>query len=334
MRALAIAALLMMGSARAEPPVVLRFATVAPEGSPWARELINMTRQLELATDGRVHIKWYFNAVAGDELEQLERLKRGQLDGSGSGQLLCEQLAPSLRISHIPGAFQDRDEASAVLAGLRPIFDREAHDAGFTILGISGLGPSVFFLRSPAHTLDELRRVKLWRWDLDRVGIAGSREMGLTVEPLALWAAARAFDDRRVDGFVGIPAAALAFQWSAQAKYLLDLRVDYLFGCLVISDRALSKLSPEAQAAVREAGARLTQRYDDLGRRIDEELVGGLFQKQGMRPIKASDSFRAEFFEAARAARGRIAERFIPRELLDRVQGMLADYRAEHGPKR
>jgi TRAP-type C4-dicarboxylate transport system substrate-binding protein len=315
-------------------PTVLRMATVAPDGSPWARELNNFSRQVEGATSGQLSIKWYFNAVTGDELEQLERMKRGQIDGAASGQMACERLAPTLRVSRLPGVFQDRDEAESVVRGLMPLIDKEAHETGFTILGISGLGPSIFFTRTPVHTLAELRKIRLWRWSADEVGTAVTREMGFDVVPLPLYEAARAYDEKRTDGFLGIPAAALAFQWSSQVRYFVDLRNDYLFGCLMISDRVLLKLPAEQQQALHEAAARLDVRYNDLGRRVDDALLGGLFQKQGLRGVPVSDSFRAEFFDAARVARGKTAERFVSRELLNRVQSMLADYRAEHQRQR
>jgi TRAP-type C4-dicarboxylate transport system substrate-binding protein len=320
--------LVLLSLAHAEEAI--KMATVAPEGSAWARELTNFAHQVESGTHGQVRVKLYFNAVAGDELEQLERMKRRQIDGAASGQMACERLAPTLRVSRLPGVFQDRDEAEAVLGGLLPIINKEAHEAGFTILGISGLGPTVFFTRTPVHNLAELRKVHFWRWAADEVGTASSREMGLDITPLPLYESARAYDEKRIDGWLGIPAAALAFQWSAQARYLIDLRNDYVFGCLVVDDRAFSRLTVPQQAAVRIAAAHLAERYHDLGRRIDDQLLGGLFQKQGLQTLPVSDSFRAEFFDAARVARARMAERFVSRDLLSRVQSMLADYRAEH----
>jgi len=323
------------GVAHAEPPtpeqpMVLRIATVAPEGSPWAHELRHASRRIAEATQGAVTVRWFFNATAGDELEQLERLKRGQLDGAASGHMLCERLAPSLRIGHLPALFQSRDEASAVIAGLLPQLEREAHQAGFSMLAVSGLGPALFFTRAPVKTLAELRRLKLWRWAADEVGVAASRAMGLDVVALPVWDAARAYDDGRTDGFLAIPSAALAFQWSAQARYLIDLRGAYLFGCLVIADRAFARLTAEQQAAVRDVAARMRERYEDLGRRVDEQLLGGLFAKQGLTVLGASESFRAEFFAAARASRASVIDRYVPPSLVERVQGMLADYRAEH----
>jgi TRAP-type C4-dicarboxylate transport system substrate-binding protein len=309
---------------------VLRFGTVAPDGSPWAREVRSFGQEIESATGGQLRIKVYFNAITGDEVEMLDRLRRGQLDGAISGQMLCEGLAPSLRVSRLPGVFQGRDEAEAVLARLRPLFVKEAHQQGYTILDIVGLGPSIFLTREPVRSLTELRRVKLWRWAADEVGIAASRATGLTVQPMSLYEAAGAYDRRDIDGFLTIPSAAVAFQWSAQAHYLVDLRTDYLFGCLVVADRVLLGLPIGQQRAVRDASARLRERAGDVGRRIDEVLLGGLLEKQGVKALRVSDAFRAEYFEAARLAREKVAQSFVARDLLEQVQVMLADYRAEH----
>ena len=82
--------------------------------------------------------------------------------------------------------------------------------------------------------------------------------------------------------------------YAAQARYLIDLRNDYVFGCLVVDDRAFSRLPVAHQAAVRDAASHLGERYADLGRRVDDALLGGLFQKQGLTPLPVSDSFRAE----------------------------------------
>jgi hypothetical protein len=46
-----------------------------------------------------------------------------------------------------------------------------------------------------------------------------------------------------------------------------------------------------------------------------------------------SDSFRAEYIAAARDARDKVSDRFVPKELVDRVWQMLADYRIEHSKR-
>jgi TRAP-type C4-dicarboxylate transport system substrate-binding protein len=140
-------------------------------------------------------------------------------------------------------------------------------------------------------------------------------------------AGARAYDRGEIDGFFSLPAAAVAFQWSAQVRFLLDLRVDYFSGCVVVAERVFAKLSPAEQTALREAGAQLRERFEEVGRRTDDQLLGGLFQRQGLSLVRVDETFRAEFFAAAEAARAQIAEKFVSKELLARVAKMLAEVR-------
>jgi TRAP-type C4-dicarboxylate transport system substrate-binding protein len=157
-----------------------------------------------------------------------------------------------------------------------------------------------------------------------------SNQMGLSVVPTELDVAGKAFDDKRIDGFIAIPTAALAFQWSTQARYITDLRPGYLTGCVLVAHRALDRLTAEQQKTFRSLFAKYDALFQEMGRRQDEALLGGLFEKQGLKPIPPSEGFRSEFFETARAARERAATRFVSRAALDRVLKLLADYRAEH----
>ena len=314
---------------RAEP-VTIRMATVAPEGSTWANLLRSWARELETTTGGSVKVRWYLSGATGDELESFEGIRRGHLDGIGSGGMICERLAPSMRIQDMAGVFQSREEAGYVMERMRGTLEEETRRAGFELLIATGLGPEVIFSRIPVRSMAELRKTRLWRWAADEVGIALSHEMGLTIVPTELADAAKAYDAGLIDGFIAIPTAALAFQWSTQARYITDLRPGYLTGCIVVAHRALDRLTAEQQKLFRASFAKYDYLFQEVGRRQDEALLGGLFQRQGLKPIPPSEGFRSEFFEAARSARERAATRFVTRATLDRVLKMLADYRAEH----
>jgi len=49
--------------------------------------------------------------------------------------------------------------------------------------------------------------------------------------------------------------------------------------------------------------------------------------------IEPSEGLRSEVFAAALEARKRVAPKLVPQELIDRVLGLLSDYRAEHPAK-
>ena len=310
-------------------PVTLRLATIAPQGSGWAREFSAWARDVEAGTQGAVRVKMYYSAIGGDEFTVLDRIKREQLDGA-IGSESCTRLAPSLRVTRIFGLFQSRQESFYVLGRLARTLDAEFLRAGFINLGEATLGPELLFTRRPVQDLAELKKTTLWIWNLDEALAVQARALGLHVVATPLEDATHAYDDQRVDGFIAMPTAALAFQWSAQARYLEPLAISYRNGCMLFSTRSFDALPIDAQRYIRAAAGKLRGRLDDLSRRQDDALLGGLFARQGLAAVPVSERFRLEFFNRARDIRPRVAAAVVSPELMQRVLGWLADYRAEH----
>lgn len=328
MRSVAIV-LLLSGVALGQEQA-LRIGTVAPDGTGWARELRAMARDVAAATNDSLHLKLYMSGIAGDEMEMLDRIRRGQLDGMMSGGMACETLAPSLRVVRIPGLLQTWPETAYVVGQLRTLFNDEAQRSGFSYLGEAILGPSIVFSRAPVATVEELTRTRLWIWDIDRMLRVLLPAMGMTVQPLPLREALGAYERGTVDGMVTPAVVALAFQWSAAARYFTDLRMGFVVGCLVIANRALDALPLEAQQALRVSTAKAKARLEDVGRAQEEQLMQRLFQRQGLRPVQVDEAVRVAFFEAARAAREQSATRLVSAALVGRVLGLLADFRSVH----
>jgi TRAP-type C4-dicarboxylate transport system substrate-binding protein len=315
------------GAASAEPKLVMKLATSAPSGSEWAHEAVAFARRVERDTSGEVGVKWYFDGIAGDELEVVNRIARKQLDGLASGGLQCERVMPSMRILGLAGMFQTHDESAMVLTKISDTLKKEAAQSEFAFLGSVNLGPYMIFSRTPVASMDELRHIKLWTWNLLEDDVKNAREMGIQVVPGRINDAASDFEAQKFDGFLTFPAAALAWQWSARVKYVTDLRLRFRCGCLLIASRTFDRLKIEHQQAVRDAMSVTLSRIDELGRRHDEALLGGLFEKQGVKTVPVAETFRAEFFEAAENARDRLSDKIVSRELIARVLQWLADYR-------
>src|SRR5262249_11249593 len=150
-----------------------------------------------------------------------------------------------------------------------------------------------------------------------------------SVSPLSVEQAAGAFESGKTDGFISIPQAALAFQWSAMTHYFSEVRLAFLPGCLVIANRVFDSLNTQDQQSIREAVAKLRVRFQDLGRTQDALLLGTLFAKQGTHPMPPNATFRAELQEAAVEARKAIPPDLVSPDLIAKVQGWLADFRGE-----
>jgi TRAP-type C4-dicarboxylate transport system substrate-binding protein len=304
--------------------------TVAPAGTEWARITRAIADELQTRTGGQVRTKWYLGGIAGDELQMAERVRKDQLDGIASGGTVCTRLSPSMRVLRIVGLFQTRDESSYVAGRLKPIFDEEFRKAGYVSLGEVGIGPDLIFSRNPIASMEDLKKARLWIWELDTVFRWSWPLLGVPIVPTRIDDAWRAYDEKRSDGFLAVPSAALAFQWSAKARYFTDLRVSFLRSCILISTRAFDALSFEQRTALSQTAAKGILQLEELGRRQDEQLIGGLFAKQGLIKTPVSEAFRADFFSQARAVRDQIAAGLVPPALLQKVLTLLADYRAEH----
>jgi len=314
--------------ARAEPAAV-RLASMAPEGTAWARELKAYARDVEASTGGELRVKLYLGGIAGDEAAVPDRIRKGQLDGEMAA-VTCERMAPSLRVLRVPGLIRRRDEAFYVIDRLRPKIEAEFHHKGFALLGLTWFGSDILFTKTPVRTMDDLRKLRLWIWNLDVVWQSAMRNLGLHVVPMSVDDAARAYEDGQVDGLLALPSAALVYQWSARSRYFMDLPVAAMAGCNFVSTSVFDALPIASQAALRQAGAKLNFRISEANGALEDALIGRLFEKQGVRRLPANEQLRVVFFEAAREARDKLPRDVVPPALIAEVMGWLSDYRAAH----
>jgi TRAP-type C4-dicarboxylate transport system substrate-binding protein len=324
----AILALCCMSPLLHADPVTLRMASAVPEGTAWARVGKAFARDVEELTHGEVRVKWYLGGIAGDEMQVLDRMRRDQLDGVGSGGVLCQRLAPTMRVTRLIGMVRTRAEAELVLTRLKPQLDEEFKKSGFVNLWEAGIGPSFIFSRAPVHDLTEMKKSRLWIWDLDDLFGNGLRSLGINVVPTSLESAAHAYDENKFDGMVVMPMAALAFQWSVQSRYLTPLTTGFLSGCFLMSNRAYDALPVESQKAIRDAAAKFQAHMEDVGREQDAQLVdGGLFKRQGLSFIPVTQAFKDAFYAAARAVRDQ--DTSVTPQLKAQVESWLKEYRSK-----
>jgi len=332
-----IVALLVVGCcgvSSADGIVQLRMAAIAPDGTAWARELKALGRDVESGTAGAVRMKWYLGGIAGDELAALERVRKGQLDGM-AGALFCERLAPSLWVARVVGLFHDPSESNTILNHLFPTVEKEMKQRGFVALGTRSFGSEIFFTRTPVRSMEDLRKTRLWTWNLDDFWVKELPAMGIRSVALPIEDAAAAYDGHETDGFVSIPTAALAYRWSAQVKYFSELTAAFLPGCMVISQRAFDQLTVDQRNVLTNASGKFVQRFADLGQSQDALLLNGLFEKQGLKRVPVSAQFLAEFRQAADRVREQLVgkmltEHQVDAALLTQVLGWLSELR---GPR-
>jgi TRAP-type C4-dicarboxylate transport system substrate-binding protein len=322
---------LFTGVALADP-VTLRMAAIAPDGTTWAHEIRTFSRDLEAESRGRVRMKWYLGGIAGDEQTALERVRRGQLDGL-AGASFCDRVAPSMSVIRVAGLFANREEVGYVIGKLKPLFDREARQAGFLNLADSVFGSDILFSRQPVRTYAELAGTRWWMWKESPAWLAMMSALGWHWVATSLDELASAYQSGAVDGFIVAPGAALAFQWSTLATWFTPLETAWLPGCLMVANAAMDPLPLEDQRAVLTAAAKFRVRWNDATAQLDGALIERLFQKQGLKRVEVTPELRAAFSAATAAARAKLDDAVVPRAALTQAEELLARYRADEAKR-
>jgi TRAP-type C4-dicarboxylate transport system substrate-binding protein len=61
----------------------VKVGTVAPAGTPWAQTLTDLKKRVSKASGGKIKIKTYLGGQLGGELEILQKIRRGNVQGGG-----------------------------------------------------------------------------------------------------------------------------------------------------------------------------------------------------------------------------------------------------------
>ncbi len=260
----------------------LRLATLAPDGSPWMRELRTAAEEVKTATQGRVEMRYFPGGVMGNDQAVIRRIRQGaQLQG---GVLTSSELslvypdAPAYTLPFIFSGWQDVDR---VRPRVDPMLARGFADRGFHMLGASSIGFAYLMSTKPMTGIDDVKRAKLWVPQNDSIAEVTFREGGASPIPLPIGDVFTSLQTGMVDMVANTPAGAVALQWHGKIKTLYDLPLAYVVGFIVVDQRAWSRISATDQAVVDAIFKRAAARVDATIRRDDESALAAM-KKQGL----------------------------------------------------
>ncbi len=210
--------LLGTGSAASAEPQILRFGTIAPEGSPWMDSLAKIGAEIAKQSHGSLQLRGFPSALAGDEGMLASQLERGQLDIAGlSGGALFE-LLPEATVLELPFLFRNKEEAERVVRRVLPDLRACAARRGLWLIGVGHIGFRHLGTRVPIQTLADLRAVKMRSqpspshrqfWDA----------LGVRHQPIGVPDVVRALEAGEVDAIDGALTWVFASAWHQQIKH-------------------------------------------------------------------------------------------------------------------
>jgi TRAP-type C4-dicarboxylate transport system substrate-binding protein len=157
----------------------LKIASLAPDGSLWMREMRAAGDAITASTEGRVAIKFYPGGVMGDDATVLRKVRLGQLQGGAFTGSELTLVYKNSQIYSLPFLFANYAQVDAARAVADAKLVAGFEQAGFRIVGISGVGFAYLMGSKPLSTTEALRASKVWVPQNDRIAELAFRAGGV-----------------------------------------------------------------------------------------------------------------------------------------------------------
>lgn len=298
----------------------IKLATLVPKGTSWAKTLKDMSKEIKRKTDARVKFQIYYGGTQGDEPDVLRKTRIGQLHGGIFTGKTLGDIVSDVRAIELPFNFYD-DEAKAMKAlnENADYFNKSFEKNGFVNLGFYGIGKVYVVSTKKVENIDQMKGVKMWAWEGDKVIQAMMESLGLVSVPLALPDVMSSLSTGMVEAAYAPPLGILALQWQSKVKYLIDFPTAYTIGAFLISEKRWKKIKPEHQKLVREIAKKHIEEANKEAIKDNKESLAKL-KELGVQFISfdKSDLTRAE--EIRKEVISKLEEKVISKNMLKKLE--------------
>jgi len=315
--------LFLVDSVEARPKYLIKFATVAPEGSTWIKHMKALDKELREKSGGRLGFRIYAGGIAGDELNVLKKIRIGQIHSAAFSGVGFGQILPMVRVLDLPFLFRNDKEIALVDEKLRPFFAAQCRTRGFELLGWAEVGNVHLFSKKPIRRVKDLSGLKVWAWSGDPIAKETFVAMGINPIPLAITDVTTALSTGMIDTVYAPPLGALALQWQTSLKAMMALPLVHSPGAILISAKYIKKLPPDLRELL-ISGLTKTMKELTLDLRRQNMEAVKMIQDSGLTIIpvpkgEALDEFYGIHDQVAKELTGKI----YPKGVLERVYKIL-----------
>ena len=326
----AVCVLLALGQAHAQEHII-KFATIATDGSTWLNVLREYDAAIRKESGGRMGFKIYAGGVQGEDKDVMRKIRLGQLHSAGVTGVGLGDVSPKLRILDSPFLFNNYQEVDYFHSVFDAELDQDVRQNGYVLLGWAEVGFVYVFTNTPVRTVSDMDGVKMWMWEGDAIAEASFRALGINPIPLSVVDVLTSLQTGLINGAYTSPLAALVLSWNTRVKYMMSVPLADAAGGVVVSKKKFDTLPPDCQEILLRNGKKY---LGDLTRKSREENAAAVetMKKNGLQVIDVnSEKTIREFVATGKSARQSLVGKLYDQAFLDRVEKTVADYRAKHG---
>jgi TRAP-type C4-dicarboxylate transport system substrate-binding protein len=309
--------------------VQLKIATLAPDGSDWLEEARAGAEKIAERTSGRVTVRFYPGGTMGNEIAVMRKIRVGQLHGSAMTAGTLATIYPDMQIYSLPLLFDSYQEVDHVRQQIDKKLLANLAEQGFISFGLIEGGFAYLMSGEEVRGIADLKSRKAWLPEGDSIGRAVFEAAGVSPIPLPLTDVLTGLQTGLIDTVAGPPIAAVALQWFTKVKYITDMPLIYTYGTLIVSEKALSRISAEDRKVIDEVFRGVCANLDKSGRTENDESMEALI-RQGMEIVEAPAASMEEWRQlATKATEQLVSDGDFSKEMYAEIVAIRSSFRSQ-----
>ena len=299
-------------------PIIIKLATLAPEGTEYYNLLLEMGQRWQEETNGEVILRIYPNGVVGRESDTIRKMRIGQIQASAMSSIGLADLTDQIQAFTIPMKFKDYDDVENVKEVMFDDISNGLSESGFKLLFLVDIGWVYWFSANEISVPEDLRNAKIYTTAGDYVTVELFKRFGFNAIPVSETDILTSLQTGMINSMQTVPILSLSSGWFSLMPNMLDLKWAVFIGAVIIDERVWSKIRPEHQKAMMEVAQEIGKKYQENGRKTDAQAIE-MMKEYGMKvktptdeELKIWEDFKEEIIPD-------VIDTYVPKEVYDKV---------------
>ena len=299
-------------------PIVIKLATLAPEGTEYYNLLLEMGQRWQEETNGEIILRIYPNGVVGRESDTIRKMRIGQIQASAMSSIGLADLTDQIQAFTIPMKFKDYDDVESVKEVMFDDISNGLSESGFKLLFLVDIGWVYWFSANEIAVPEDLRNAKIYTTAGDYVTVELFKQFGFNAIPVSETDILTSLQTGMINSMQTVPILSLSSGWFALMPNMLDLKWAVFIGAVIVDERVWSKIRPEHQKVMMEMAQEIGKKYQENGRKTDAQAIE-MMKKYGMNVKTPTDEELKIWNDFKEKIMPDVIDTYVPKDIYDKV---------------
>ena len=253
--------------------VVVKMATLAPQGTDVHAMLLELSQEWKNITKGKVRLKIYPGGVVGDERDMVRKIRIGQIHAAAMTSEGLSEITPEFAGFFIPLAFQNYEDIEKVKESLFPELKLKMNKSGFELLSLNDFGWVHWFSKEVIKTPNDLKKQEFFTWAGDFRWEQIWKNAGYTPVPLASTDILTGLQTGLINAIPTMPIYALTQQSFAIANNMLDLKWGVVMAGIIFDSKIWNRIPVKYHKKMKSVLDDILDKNQELNRESERESI-------------------------------------------------------------